>query len=110
MDVTVYLSKDMRYVLVPTCFLPSNDCEHIYGPLQRCAAVPNGNSLDTSEWSRVIRQIEQHDYAVIGAEAAHRLLGEQHWCLPPADLGAHAQFELTDRSSPRPRMALAASK
>lgn len=83
MKLSVYLSKDFRYVLVPDCLLPSNECAQLYGPLDLCGQVTVSDALEIGDWNRVMAQIERHDYARIGPKVARRLLGPPHRCLQP---------------------------
>ncbi len=83
MKFSVYLSNDFRYVLVPDCFLPSNECAQLYGPLDLCGQVTVTDALEIGDWNRVMAQIERHDYPRIGPKVERRLLGPRHHCLQP---------------------------
>lgn len=73
--LSVYLSNDFRYVLAPDCFLPSNECAQLYGPMDACGQVTVTDALEIGDWNRVMAQIERHDYARIGPKVARHLLG-----------------------------------
>jgi len=77
MEVIVYRCRTDGFLFVPSCFLPSNEAEHRYGPLSPLGTLTFEENR-FCEWQQVIGNIECHSYALVSAAEAKRLLGRNH--------------------------------
>jgi len=78
MDVIVYGTRSSALLLVPDCFLPSNEAQHRYGPLQPRGQVSLADGLRTEAWLKVAADIDRDAFALISKAAARQLLGSDH--------------------------------
>lgn len=81
MDIQIYLARNMLvpddngYVLVPECFLPSSECDHLHGPLFACGRMTITDDSSGERWQQVMADIDQRGFALIDTDQAERLFG-----------------------------------
>lgn len=75
MEIIIYKAKANVLVLVPSCFLPSQEAERIHGPLQRHGRALVSDANPSKRWQAIAVEIERQAYAIITrAEAEHILV------------------------------------
>ena len=80
MKIALYLSKNVflpegGYVLVPGCFLPSIECERLYGPLLACGQMTISDDQGEGRWQPIIADIDRNNFALIDTTKAEHLFG-----------------------------------
>ena len=73
MEAVLYASVSGALILVPECFAPSNDLEHVHGRLMPCGRI----SLEEEAYPDLCRRIgldfDRMSYCVLGARDVDRL-------------------------------------
>lgn len=72
MELTIYKTKSEQLLVMPSCFLPSQEAEQIHGPLQRHGTGFVSDTHPPIHWRAFAAEIERRTYAVVtAAEAGH---------------------------------------
>ena len=73
MEIIVYKAKSGQFLLVPSCFLPSQEAARMHGPLRRHGRVFVSDANPPKRWQALVVEIDRCAYAVVTATEAERI-------------------------------------
>ena len=73
MEIIIYKAKSGQFLLVPSCFLPSQEAVRVHGPMRRHGRAFVSDANPSKRWQTLVVEIDRCTYAIVTAAEAGRI-------------------------------------
>ena len=73
MEIIIYKAKSGHFLLMPSCFLPSQEAVRMHGPVRRHGRAFVSDANPSKRWQALVVEIDRCTYAIVTAAEAERI-------------------------------------